>query len=163
VSKTPPPHPASPDPCLHLARGIIPTIERAWARAAGMEPCGYLLGAAGCDESPNVLEAVAGRNTHPQPEGAYQLEPEEQLRVAREARGRGLRVVGFWHGHLVGPPVPSRADLDGVAAFGPSLHLIVGADEKSPPRVTAWRALQGGLEAGGFRKLRIELRFDRPT
>ena len=158
MGKRPPPRPASPAPGLRLTPEALATLRRAFHRAGGVEPCGYLLAEAGCDERPNVREAVVGRNTHPLPERAYRLEPEEQLRVSRAARARGLRVVGYWHGHLVGPPVPSRADLDGATVFGPSLHLIVGKDDESPPRVTAWRALQHGPEAGSFREIPIEVR-----
>ena len=53
--------------------------------------------------------------------------------------------------------VEFRADLQGAPALGPSLHLIVGADEEGPPRVTAWRAFQAGRKDAYFEAVPLEV------
>ena len=157
VSENPAPSPAIPGRRLRLSPQALAVLESALSEAAGVEPCGYLLGQAQGDAAAEAREAVVGLNVHPQPARAYRLDPEAHLAVSRDARARGLRVVGFWHAHLVGAPYPSRADREEAPTFGPSLHLIVGRDEKGPPRVTAWRALQEGPSQGDFEELVLEV------
>ena len=157
VVENPAPSPAIPGRRLRLSPQALAVLESALSEAAGVEPCGYLLGHARGAAAAEVQEAVAGRNVHPQPARGYRLDPEAHLAVSRKARARGLRVVGFWHAHLVGPPHPSRADLEEAPAFGPRLHLIVGKNEKGPPRVTAWRALQEGPNQGDFEEIVLEV------
>jgi proteasome lid subunit RPN8/RPN11 len=42
----------------------------------------------------------------------YKIAPRELIEVQREARDRGLSIVGFYHSHPDAPPHFSRTDLD---------------------------------------------------
>ena len=88
----------------------------AHASAGGVEPCGLLVGRR-AETVLRVAEAVALRNAHADPRRAFLLDPEAHLREAAAARERGLEVLGTWHGHLTGPPVPGVGDAEGMAAF----------------------------------------------
>lgn len=127
-------------PLLHLDPLVAASLRLAWAEGveARAEPCGYLLGIE-AEDGVRVTHVRAGVNGHPQPERGFLLGPTEQLAVRREARAVGERVVGLWHGHLVGSAHPSRADTEGLGPLGPTLMLIAGREGLEPPRLRAWR------------------------
>jgi len=128
----------SPSPTVTLAAGVRVALHRALEAAAGREPCGYVLGRRCPAGRLEVTAVTPGRNVHPEARRAWRLAPEEQLRVGRGARGRGLRVIGHWHGHLVGAPVPGHADRAGRSARGQALQLIVGRGPGLSTGVRAW-------------------------
>jgi proteasome lid subunit RPN8/RPN11 len=114
----------------HAVRALLD----AYASASGEEPCGLLLGRRRGDAA-WIDEAIALRNVHAEPRRAFLLDPAGHLGAARDARERGLEVLGTWHGHLEGPPYPGLADAEGMSAFraipgdatpGPALLAIVG-------------------------------------
>lgn len=131
-------------------------VRLAWdeARAADREPCGYLLGQVVGDAA-HVEEVEVGVNVHPSPERAFLLAPEEHLTVRRRARTMDLRVLGFWHGHLVGDACPSREDATGLGPLGAGLVLIAGQDANDPPRLRAWRRVEGDAAETAWDELEI--------
>ena len=106
-----------------------------------VEPCGLLLGAFEVGRVA-VREIRVLENVHAQPDRAFLLPASGAVAAAREARERGLAVVGVWHGHLLGPAQLSESDLAGLssAAKGP------GTDGK--PSETAYIFLVSGSGAG---------------
>lgn len=76
------------------------------------ECCGVLLGhVAGGHHL--VSEVVRCSNTRGQSARTrYKIAPKELIEVQREARERGLDIVGFYHSHPDAPPHFSRTDLD---------------------------------------------------
>ena len=145
----------APPPSLHLAPALAAEIRLAWVEgaAAGREPCGYLLGEDLGRDGLHVHAVRSGRNVHPQPERAFALAPEEHLAVRREARTAGWRVLGCWHGHLVGEARPSRADAEGLGPLGPHLALIAGQAPEDPPELRAWH-----LDAGAWTEIALQVR-----
>ena len=90
-----------------------------------------------------VTGFVQGHNVHASPASHWALDPEWILHVS-SAHSDGARTwIGYWHGHLVGPPEPSRADRAGVAPLGPALHVISGAGGAKGPVLRAWIAQDG--------------------
>lgn len=85
-----------------------------------VEPCGLLLGGTG----EGVVRVQGLRplpNVHQMPDRAFLLPAQGAVAAAREARDRGLTVVGVWHGHLRGTARLSEADAAGLlsASRGP--------------------------------------------
>lgn len=77
---------------------------------------------------PDVLtieEAIPTRNASPEPT-RYLVEPEDHFRVLRDARARGLDIVGAYHSHAITPPVPSATDL--AEAHPHFLYVIASPD-----------------------------------
>ena len=90
------------------------------ARAAmPFEACGLLFGAGG-----RVAEASIARNVSPTPRRRFEIDPSHLFDAHRRARGGGLRLVGCWHSHPGGSPLPSSEDRAGVHDLG-WLWLIV--------------------------------------
>jgi proteasome lid subunit RPN8/RPN11 len=76
------------------------------------EGCGVLIGRRGGD-GVEIEDATSGRNLNvDRSRDRYDLDPADILRADREARTRGLDVVGYWHSHPDHPARPSQFDTD---------------------------------------------------
>jgi proteasome lid subunit RPN8/RPN11 len=108
----------------------------AHARAeAPAECCGVLLG--GGDA---VVDALPARNVAETPATRYLLDPQDHFNAIREARRRGVQVVGFYHSHPRSAAEPSPTD-KAEANFPGYVYVIVSLAD-SQPDVRAF-ALEG--------------------
>lgn len=100
------------------------TAIRALAAAAyPNEGCGVLIGHLTSDGL-EVVEATSGTNTNiDRARDRYLLDPADIVRADRDARARGLDIVGFWHSHPDHPAWPSQFDTD--HAWLDYLYIIV--------------------------------------
>jgi proteasome lid subunit RPN8/RPN11 len=75
------------------------------------ECCGIMLGRIGGGE--RVVEAVqrAGNTRTDSPHNRYNIDPRELVKIQRQARERGLDIVGFYHSHPDHPARWSQTDL----------------------------------------------------
>ena len=91
-----------------LSRQSLDTLVAHAERDRPRECCGLLIGrgdpAAG--ERVEVLEAVPARNLAEDPDRFF-VDPVDHIRARREARTRGLDVVGFYHSHSHSAARPS--------------------------------------------------------
>lgn len=75
------------------------------------ECCGVLLGHSEASAN-TVVDAVrAGNIRTDSAHNRYQIAPQELIRIQREARNRGLDIVGFYHSHPDHPAQWSKTDL----------------------------------------------------
>jgi proteasome lid subunit RPN8/RPN11 len=109
--------------------------------AAPAECCGILLGRAG-----EIVEAVRARNIAEQSSTRFEIDPRDHINVRRDARRRGLDVVGFYHSHPCSAAEPSETDR-AEAGYDDHLYVIVSL-ASDPPAVSAY-----ALEHGNFRAL----------
>jgi proteasome lid subunit RPN8/RPN11 len=80
-------------------------------RAYPNEGCGILLG--GFGDEIEVVEVRGGTNLRQdRARDRYILDPKDTLRAEKDARERGIEVVGFWHTHPDHPALPSQYDAD---------------------------------------------------
>jgi proteasome lid subunit RPN8/RPN11 len=145
----PEPPPASAEP-LRLVKGANPT--EAEEAAAAIEAELGLVGEGGGEgfsiPLPDVLtieEAVPTRNASTQPT-RYLVEPEDHFRVLRDARSRGLDIVGAYHSHVITPPVPSETDL--AEAHPHFLYVIASPDWDTGEgcAIRAWWLVDGNFQ-----------------
>jgi proteasome lid subunit RPN8/RPN11 len=124
---------------MHIARSVAAAIV-AHARAeAPRECCGLLIGT-----TTEIVDAVASGNLAEPAETRYLVDPRVHLRAMREARDRGLQVVGAYHSHPRSPAAPSATDAaEGFAQF---LFVIVGLGSE-PAELTAWSWADGNFTA----------------
>ena len=75
------------------------------------ECCGVLLGQ--FSEDGLILEATVrcGNTRTDSPQNRYHIAPQELIRVQRQAREKGLEIIGFYHSHPDHPAQPSATDL----------------------------------------------------
>src|SRR5262245_49536443 len=88
-----------------LPAGILAQIAREARAACPRECCGLLLGANGCIEAAIPITNIALDPL------TFELDPLEYAAAERAARLRGRALIGYYHSHVAGPPVPSRRDL----------------------------------------------------
>jgi proteasome lid subunit RPN8/RPN11 len=104
---------------------------------APAECCGLLIGTA-----ESIVEAARTANLASDP-NRFEMDPGDHIRARREARTRGLDVLGFYHSHPRSPAVPSARDR--AEAWYPGyLYLIVNV-RAEPAEVRLYR-----LDADGF-------------
>jgi hypothetical protein len=83
-----------------------------------------------------VLRAPAGQRDP----NRFEIEPEAHITARRQARARGLAVLGFYHSHPHSSPEPSVTDLL-EASYPDHLYLIVGLASHTPQiRLFRYRA-----------------------
>jgi proteasome lid subunit RPN8/RPN11 len=122
-----------------ISRALHEGLLAAAAGAHPHEACGLLLGDAGV-----IREAVPAPNVAADPARSFEIDPATLLRVHREARGRGLAVIGHYHSHPNGSREPSRRDAARALENG-QLWLIVAGGA-----VAAWAVAPGGPVHGRF-------------
>ena len=110
-------------------------ISRA-RRGGDREICGVLGGKRGSELSEPVVDAVYPvDNVADAPRTRYELDPEGQLRAIETLEDRGETLVGFYHSHPRGPPVPSETDVDSATWTGASYVIVALGGE---PYVGSW-------------------------
>ncbi|MEQ1907857.1 MAG: M67 family metallopeptidase [Vicinamibacterales bacterium] len=100
-------------------------LDDVWAHARAEAPrecCGILVGT-----SDHVLENVRATNLE-SGTTRFQIDPADHIRTLREARAKGLEVVGFYHSHPRSRAYPSETDI-AESGYADALHLIAGVAE----------------------------------
>lgn len=107
------------------------------ATAGGSEEiCGVLAGERDADETARVDAVHRAENVADTPRTRYLIDPEEQLSIIERIEDAGREVVGFYHSHPEGPPVPSETDAERAAWPGYSYAICVPGDR---PDLGSWR------------------------
>lgn len=121
--------------------GFDRMVEHA-ERERPRECCGLLVGhgAHAAGTPVQIGEAVPARNLATDPD-RFLLDPADHIRTRREARARGLEIVGYYHSHPHSPARPSARDL-AEATYVDALYVIVSL-EVHPPVVQAYALVDG--------------------
>jgi proteasome lid subunit RPN8/RPN11 len=100
------------------------------------EACGVFVGRGAVVAS---VVPVENRETE-QPRIRYQIEPRDLIRIDRDARERGLEVIGYFHSHPDHPARPSETDRQRAAASLSDgvFHVVVGVEKGEQATPTAW-------------------------
>jgi proteasome lid subunit RPN8/RPN11 len=124
---------------MRIARSVEAAILAHARAAAPHECCGLLIGTID-----RILEARATANVADDPVRRYLIDPRDHLRAMRDARARGLEVVGAYHSHPRSRAEPSATDAaEGFSSF---VFLIAGLGAE-PPELTAWDWTDGNFAA----------------
>jgi proteasome lid subunit RPN8/RPN11 len=110
---------------VKLPREAVAAMVAHARRSAPAECCGVLVGA-----GDRVIEAVPAKNLSPDP-NRFLLDPRTHIAAEREARGRGLAVVGFYHSHPHSAARPSPTDI-AEASYAEAVHVIVSLAGSEP-------------------------------
>ena len=137
---------------LQLSAEQVESIHSHGTREYPNECCGMLLGRANGD-SKEVSEVVPLQNLRHDSARAQELlplgdpsreseknrfliDPLEQLRVEREARDRGLDVLGYYHSHPDHPARPSNYDRE--HAWPWYSYVILSVEHGKAAEMTSW-------------------------
>jgi proteasome lid subunit RPN8/RPN11 len=122
---------------MTIRRSVLAQVVQHARDAVPAECCGLLLG-----EGSEISAAVQTRNASDDP-SRFVIDPADHIARRREARERGLAVLGFYHSHPRSAAVPSATDRD-EASYPGHLYLIVGL-ASDPPDLGLYQ-----FDAGNF-------------
>ena len=129
---------------LRMSGELYETIRRYGERTYPHECCGVLLGRS--SEDGNAVEAAieAGNTRTDSAHNRYNIAPQELIRIQRQARERGLDIVGFYHSHPDHPAQWSKTDFAEAHWLGCS--YVITAVEKGVAQQTNSFLLTGTTE-----------------
>lgn len=128
---------------LAISRACLDEILAHAAEAPEHEVCGLLLGHGG------VVEAVRRcRNVAADPARRFEIDPAALIAAHREARSGAPKLIGHYHSHPGGRPVPSACDAE-MADPGAFWLIVAGAN------IACWRAVSGGEIENMFAPVRL--------
>jgi desampylase len=122
---------------LRLPSQFVETIVRHCCAELPLEGCGLLLGERH-GPAATVLEVRPAHNVLASAR-RYEIAPEVVLAADRAARAAERVLLGAWHSHPGGRPVPSARDRR--EAWPDWSYLIVGLAQPQAPQLRAWRLL----------------------
>jgi desampylase len=131
---------------ITMSTALLKTLLAEAAASPAAEVCGLLFGT---DERIEAAEPC--RNVAPDPARFFEIDPVCLLAAHRRARNDGPAIVGHYHSHPKGLPVPSPADAAAATPEG-AVWLILGGGEAQ-----AWRAVPDGARHGRFDPVTITL------
>jgi proteasome lid subunit RPN8/RPN11 len=125
---------------LDVTREALTAMRAAAAAAYPHEACGLLLG----DLSQGGGRITAVRETaniHPSPATHFDIDPQALIDAHRAARTGGAQVLGYFHSHPTGDPIPSMTDRASASGDGRIWAIVAGHD------VRFWRDDVAGFAA----------------
>lgn len=124
---------------LRMEQTQFDAIREHGVAAYPHECCGVLLGHA-LDGTNTAVDSVRTENTRvDSAHNRYQIAPQELIRIQRQARLRGLDIVGFYHSHPDHPAQWSKTDLAEAHWLGCSYVItsVLGAKQQGEERCRA--------------------------
>ncbi len=109
------------------------------------EACGLLGGQGG-----HVRRVYLVTNATPSPV-RYSMEPGELIQAILDIEERGWELIGIFHSHLAGPPVPSATDID--EAYYPDSACVICA----PDSAGRWEARAFEIKNGEARAILLQV------
>lgn len=107
---------------LTITPAIKAHIEQHAESTYPHECCGVLVGSAGNGRVAVEAHRTGNLNTE-RAHDRFELDPRDYMRIDREARARGLDIIGIYHSHPDHPAQPSATDL--AAAWEGYSYVIV--------------------------------------
>jgi len=125
---------------VEVTSAVLARLLEEAQKAAPCECCGVLMG-----QGTRIDEVRAAANLAPEPERRFEIDPLVLLASHKEARAGGRQVVGYYHSHPVGHPVPSATDCEHASGDRRVWAIVAGE------QVAFWMDAAEGFE-------RIEMR-----
>jgi proteasome lid subunit RPN8/RPN11 len=141
-------------PLLRLSRAVFEDLRAHGEETYPRECCGALLGtpeAAGW-RIEALVRAVNARIDF----ARYEIAPAELVRIAREARSRGLEIAGFYHSHPDHPAQWSATDIAEAHWLGAS-YVITEVTEGKAAATRAWLLAGSREEDKRFAEQEIQM------
>jgi len=119
------------------------------------ECCGVFLGTASADQI-QVSEIVRAGNTRLDSlHNRYNIDPGELIKIQRQARNKGLDIVGFYHSHPDHPAMWSSTDFAEAHWYG-CAYSITSVDKGKANLTNAWVLTGSSEEDKKFETIEIK-------
>ncbi len=116
-----------------ISSEVLTQVVAAATAAPDAEICGLLFGTAR-----RIEAAEACANVAADPARTFEIDPRALFAAHRRARSGGLAVVGHYHSHPSGVPIPSARDAAQAMGDG-AVWVILGGG-----KARAWRSVEMG-------------------
>ncbi len=117
---------------------LTPTLARQIAEHAREGAPNEVCGVLGGDADGRVRTAIGVTNRHPQPTTHYELDRREMVQALMGLQRQGETLLGFYHSHPAGAPIPSPTDVQ-QATYPEAAYLIVGLRGGQDASFAAWQ------------------------
>lgn len=124
-----------------VTSGVLATLLEEAARAGPQECCGLLLGCGKRGGAARITRALPAANVSPEPTRRFEIDPLVLLAAHKQARSGGPQVLGYYHSHPEGHPVPSATDCEHSTGDLRIWAIICGT------QVAFWRDSGKGFDA----------------
>lgn len=124
---------------VEISSALLGRLLAEAAECPEQEACGLLLGPAG-----RINAALPCRNVAADPRSAFEIDPATLIAAHRAERAGGAPIVGCYHSHPHGPPLPSARDAAAAAPDGRIWLILAGGD------AGFYRAVEHGRHHGRF-------------
>lgn len=108
---------------LAVTSGAMATLLAEAAQAAPRECCGLLLGKNGL-----IHAAQPAANIAADPASHFEIDPVALIAAHRAARAGGPELIGYYHSHPAGHPLPSATDCEHASGDGRAWAIIAGGE-----------------------------------
>ena len=122
---------------LEVTRDVIATLLRRAADAAPTECCGLLMG-----QGERIDSAAFAANVAPDPLRHFEIDPAALIAAHRAARAGGPDLIGYYHSHPQGHPLPSATDCAHASGDGRVWAIVADGE------VRFWRDANNGAGDG---------------
>ncbi|MCJ2177277.1 Mov34/MPN/PAD-1 family protein [Novosphingobium album (ex Hu et al. 2023)] len=130
---------------IEVTSGVLATLRAEAERAAPEECCGLLLGCGEPGGEARIEAAMQAVNVSDQPRLRFEIDPAALLAAHKAARTGAPQVLGYYHSHPVGHPVPSAVDCEHSTGDLRIWAIIAGG------HVAFWRDSGNGFRELTFR------------
>lgn len=120
---------------IEVTSDVLATLLAEAERAAPNECCGLLLG-----EGERIVEAQPAANIAEDPARRFEIDPHALLAAHKAARSGGPQLLGYYHSHPAGHPVPSATDCEHASGDARVWAIVAGGE------VAFWRDGEQGFE-----------------
>ena len=122
---------------LGLKKEFFPVLMKHAQELFPYECCGVLVGRVRkgkkiVSEVYQTINVVAGQR-----KDWFQIEPKELMKIFQQVAEEEKDVLGFYHSHPNGSPIPSRSDQEQVSWSFYS-YVIVSLDNKGKGEIKSW-------------------------
>ena len=135
---------------MRIAQSLIDEIVAHAREEAPNECCGLVAGSAG-----EATEVFRARNEMASPL-AYNVHPQDLLRITSEIESRGEELAAIYHSHTKSPAEPSQTDINLAVNWPDPVYLICSVADRDAPAVRGWHLRDGDVDEVDAR-IRLEL------
>jgi proteasome lid subunit RPN8/RPN11 len=108
---------------IEVTSGVMATLLAEAERASPEECCGLLMG-----DKRRITAAVPTANRAPEPARHFEIDPAALIAAHRAERAGGPRLLGYYHSHPSGHPLPSARDCEHAAGDSRAWAIIAGGE-----------------------------------
>jgi proteasome lid subunit RPN8/RPN11 len=124
---------------MKIARSLIDEIVAHAREDAPNECCGLVAGRDGA-----ATRVFRARNEMASPL-AYNVHPQDLLRITSEIEESGEELAAIYHSHLKSPAEPSQTDINLAANWPDPVYLICSIAAPDAPVVRGWHLRDGSV------------------